>query len=138
MISKTEIIVRYAETDQMGIAHHSNYAVWFEAARTDLIKKMGMSYSKMEEKGVLVPLLELECKYIAAAHYEDVLTVEAKVSKITPVKVEFVYQIFRNKDHMLLSTGRTLHGLVDSNLKPIHMRRDKPEIFQMLQDAMEE
>ena len=138
MISRTEITVRYAETDQMGIAHHSNYAVWFEAARTDLIKKMGMSYSQMEKNGVLVPLLELECKYMVAAHYEDVLTVEAKVSKITPVKIEFKYQVFRKKDHVLLSTGRTLHGLVGPDLKPIHMRRDKSEIYQMMLDAVEE
>ena len=138
MISRTEIIVRYAETDQMGIAHHSNYAIWFEAARTDLIKKMGMSYSQMEKNGVLVPLLELECKYMMAARYEDVLIVEAKVSRLTPVKIEFAYQIFRKEDHVLLSTGRTLHGLVDPDLKPVHMKRDKPEIFQMMLDAMED
>lgn len=138
MISRTEIIVRYAETDQMGIAHHSNYAIWFEAARTDLIKKMGMSYSQMEKNGVLVPLLELECKYMVAARYEDVLTVEAKVSKVTLVKIEFAYQVFRKEDNILLAKGRSLHGLVDSDLKPVHMRRDKPEIYQMMVNAMEE
>lgn len=138
MISQTEIIVRYAETDQMGIAHHSNYAIWFEAARTDLIKKMGMTYSRMEEKGVLVPLLELECKYKVAAHYEDVLIIEAKVSRVTPVKIEFTYQVIRKEDQVLLATGRTLHGLVDKQLRPVHMKRDQPEIFGMMLDALDD
>lgn len=138
MISQTEIIVRYAETDQMGIAHHSNYAIWFEAARTDLIKKMGMTYSRMEEKGVLVPLLELECKYKVAAHYEDVLIIEAKVSRVTPVKIEFTYQVTRKEDQVLLATGRTLHGLVDKQLRPVHMKRDQPEIFGMMLDALDD
>jgi len=75
-ISETEIIVRYAETDRMGIVHHSNYPIWFEAARTDFIKNLGMSYSKIEERGFMLPLIELTCRYKGAARYEDRLIVK--------------------------------------------------------------
>lgn len=68
MISRSKIKVRYAETDQMGIAHHSNYPIWYEVARTDLMKKMGMTYTQIEEQGLIVPLLELQCKYLSLIH----------------------------------------------------------------------
>ena len=69
MISKSQVVVRYAETDQMGIAHHANYPIWYEIARTDLIKNIGMTYSEMEHMGVMTPLVELGCRYIGTAHY---------------------------------------------------------------------
>ena len=75
MISKSTIVVRYAETDQMGIAHHSEYPVWYEVARTNLIKCIGLTYTQMEQMGVMLPLSELTCRYKGAARYEDVLTV---------------------------------------------------------------
>jgi len=71
LTSETRLVVRYAETDQMGIVHHSNYPVWFEAGRTDFIKGIGLPYSKIEEKGILLPLIELKCCYRGAARYED-------------------------------------------------------------------
>ena len=98
MISRSKIKVRYAETDQMGIAHHSNYPIWYEVARTDLMKKMGMTYTQIEEQGLIVPLLELQCKYISAAYFEDNLIVEASLKNATAVKLEFEYAIFREGD----------------------------------------
>lgn len=99
MISKSKVIVRYAETDQMGIAHHSVYPIWFELARTDLAKQAGFPYSKMEQAGVMTPLVELQCKYRKPAHYEDELTVTATVSKLSGVKIEFYYEVFlKNED----------------------------------------
>lgn len=63
MITETQIVVRYAETDQMGIAHHSNYAVWFEQARTEFIRSLGITYGEMEKNGVMMPLTKLETVY---------------------------------------------------------------------------
>ncbi|MEE1314004.1 MAG: thioesterase family protein [Lachnospiraceae bacterium] len=137
MITKTKIIVRYAETDQMGIAHHSNYAVWFEAGRTDLIKSMGMTYSDMENNGVIVPLTSLECHYKKAAYYEDELVVESRLTKATNTKLEFEYQILRMSTNDIISTGKTVHGMVSHNLQPIRMKKEKPEIFAMLKSAIE-
>ena len=79
MISESKIIVRYQETDQMGIAHHSVYPVWFEVARTDFIKKLGITYSEIEKMGVMLPLTEVTCKYYKGTRYEDELTVTARV-----------------------------------------------------------
>lgn len=136
MISKTQLTVRYAETDQMGIVHHSNYPIWYEAGRTDFIKGLGMTYSQVEEQGVLLPLLELHCKYIKAARYEDEIIVETWVSRLTTVKIEFSYRVYRKQDGVLLNTGSTVHGMVTKELRPIHMKKEKPELYAMLEQAL--
>lgn len=137
MITKTKLTVRYAETDQMAIVHHSNYPVWYEAGRTDFIKAMGMSYSQIEEEGILFPLLELHCKYIQAAKYEDVVTIETTLTKLSMVKAEFSYKVYRESDGVLLNTGSTIHGMVTKELRPVNMKKAKPEIYAMLEQAME-
>ena len=73
------LIVRYAETDRMGIVHHSNYPVWFEAGRTEYIKQNGISYSEIEKEGILLPLLELKCRFINSSTYEDRIVVRTSV-----------------------------------------------------------
>lgn len=137
MITNTKITVRYAETDQMGIAHHSNYAVWFEAGRTDLIKASGMTYSDMEKHGVIVPLLSLECHYKKAAFYEDELIIESRLTKVTNTKLEFEYRVLKEDTQELISTGKTVHGMVAHDLTPIRMKKEQPQIFSMLQAAVE-
>lgn len=138
MISQSRIVVRYAETDQMGIAHHSNYPIWYEVARTELIKKMGLSYTQMEQKGVIVPLVELQCKYLSAAYYEDKLIVEVSLKSVSPVKLEFEYCIYREGEEKPINVGRTVHALVGKDLKPMNVRKMHPSIYQMLLTAMEQ
>lgn len=137
MISKTRLTVRYAETDQMAIVHHSNYPIWYEAGRTDFTATMGMPYDEIEEQGVMFPLLELHCKYIQAAKYGDVVIVETSITKLSIVKVEFSYKVYRESDGMLLNTGRTIHGMVTKELRPMNMKKEKPEIFALMGQAME-
>lgn len=137
MVTKTKLTVRYAETDQMAIVHHSNYPVWYEAGRTDFIKAMGMSYSQIEAEGILFPLLELHCKYIQAAKYEDVVTIETTLTKLSMVKAEFSYKVYRESDGVLLNTGSTIHGMVTKELRPVNMKKAKPEIYAMLEQALE-
>lgn len=134
---KSHVVVRYAETDQMGIAHHSNYPIWYEVARTDLIKQMGMTYSEMEQQGLLMPLLELQCKYISAAYYEDSLVVEAVMTKLSGVKLEIEYAVYRESDETLLNVGKTVHALVGRDLKPVNIRKEYPELYQKLISAVE-
>ena len=93
IISQTKIIVRYAETDRMGIVHHSNYPIWFETARTDFIKKTGFSYSQMEERGFLLPLIELNCQYRASAGYEDEIIIKTKITDISYTRTTFYYEV---------------------------------------------
>lgn len=137
MRSHSKVVVRYAETDQMGIVHHSNYPIWYEVARTDLIKKIGMTYSQMEEMGVTVPLIELECRYMEPAYYEDVLQIEVHLGKVSPVKLEFCYQIFKSGKEQPINTGRTLHGLVGKDLKPLYLKKSHPELYEKLLKAKE-
>lgn len=137
MISKTRLTVRYAETDQMAIVHHSNYPIWYEAGRTDFTAQMGMPYTKIEEEGVLFPLLELHCKYIQAAKYGDAVIVETSITKLSIVKVEFSYKVYRESDGLLLNTGSTVHGMVTKELRPINMKKEKPEIFALMGQTME-
>ena len=80
MISTSKLNVRYAETDQMGIVHHSVYAVWYEVARTDFCKAAGLPYKEMEKAGVLTPLVSLNCKFIKPAFYDDTLEITSIIS----------------------------------------------------------
>lgn len=137
MTTKTKLTVRYAETDQMAIVHHSNYPVWYEAGRTDFIKNMGMSYTEIEAQGILFPLLELHCKYIQAARYEDVVIIETTLTKLSVVKVEFSYKVYRESDGVLLNTGSTIHGMVTKELRPVHMKKEQPEIYQMMEKVLQ-
>ena len=118
--------VRYAETDQMGIAHHSNYAVWFE---------VGISYTDVEKEGIITPLTSLECKYKKAAFYEDQLQIHASLTKLSPVRLEFSYKVTRDGD--LIATGKTTHGMVTKDLKPINVKKEHPEIYRMFENALD-
>lgn len=132
MTTETNLIVRYAETDQMGIVHHSNYPIWFEAARTDYIKKMGLSYSEIEKMGFLLPLIELSCKYKNAAKYEDEIVVKTQLKKITYTRVTFYYEVIRKSDGELLTVGETMHVWTDTNLKPLNIKKHALDIYEML------
>ena len=129
------IEVRYAETDQMGIAHHSNYAVWFEVARTDFIKAAGISYTDVEKEGIITPLTSLECKYKKAAFYEDQLQIHVNLTKLSTVRLEFSYKVTRGDD--LIATGKTTHGMVTKDLKPINVKKEHPEIYRMFENALD-
>jgi acyl-CoA thioester hydrolase len=135
-ISDTKITVRYVETDKMGIVHHSNYYVYFEEARTQFIKKCGMSYSDMEESGIMIPLVESSCKYMQGAKYEDELIIKTWVKELTPVKVEFNYSVIREKDQVEISRGSTLHPFVDNNFRIVNLKRKHNEIFEKLQSLV--
>ena len=138
MISKSIVNVRYAETDKMGIVHHSVYPIWFELARTDLSKKAGFPYSKMEEAGLMTPLVELNCKYYSPSYYDDELIVTAKVSKLTPARVVFSYEVFRDKNmEKPICTGYTVHAIVSKEMKPINTKKVFPEIYGAMEKMME-
>ncbi len=115
---ETEIRVRYAETDQMGIVHNSNYLIWFEVGRSEFCRARGFSYKEMEEKGnALMVVAESYCRYKSPAFYEDLLTVRTKVEEIRSRSLRFVYEIYRASDETLLAEGETLHIVTDNNKK---------------------
>ena len=115
---ETEIRVRYAETDQMGIVHHSNYLVWFELGRSEFCRARGFSYKEMEEKdNALMVVAESYCRYKSPAHYEDILTVRTQIGEVRSRSIRFIYEIFRAADETLLAEGETLHLVTDENKK---------------------
>lgn len=137
MISKSRVVVRYAETDKMGIVHHSRYAVWFEVGRTDLTRCLGLTYTEMESMGVLLPVLELQCRYHKPALYEDEVTVETRLSALERVRMEFSYRVVRDRDGALLCTGITRHAVVGKDMRPFSLQKRFPELYETLRKAEE-
>jgi acyl-CoA thioester hydrolase len=137
MTTSTKLTVRYAETDQMGIVHHSNYAVWFEAGRTDFIKKTGISYTDMEAGGVLLPLYEITCRFKKPARYEDEVTVITALKSLSRVRIVLSYRVIRDHDGTLLAEGETSHAFTDATLKPLNAERAVPDIYALLKSSEE-
>lgn len=135
-VSQTLFTVRYAETDQMGVVHHSNYAVWFEAGRTDFIKKMGLPYSKIEENGAKLPLLELKCQFKGFARYEDDIIVKTSISEYTATRIVFHYEVYKQGSEHAITLGETMHCWTDGNLKPVNLKRYRPEIYDLIEKAV--
>jgi acyl-CoA thioester hydrolase len=130
--SETRLVVRYAETDMMGIVHHSRYYPWFEQARTDFVKKIGYSYSELEKMGFLLPLTETQCKYLYGLKYEDEVLIKCRLDKLTVARMEFVYEVYRLPDMTKMSEGRTKHGIVDKELRPINAKKTFPELWDKM------
>ena len=107
----TEIRVRYAETDRMGLLHHANYLVYFEQARTELLRSLGATYKDLEDQGFLLVLTRAEVKYRSPARYDDVLTVRTTVTRTTAVRIEHKYEVIR--DGTLIAEGETTLASVD-------------------------
>ena len=100
-----QVRVRYAETDSMGLLHHANYLVYFEQARTELLRASGRTYKDMEAEGFFLVVAKLEIKYRLPAHYDDVLTIRTTVTRTTPIRIEHKYEVLR--DGTLLAEGAT-------------------------------
>ena len=107
-----DVRVRYAETDQMGMVYHGNYAQYFEMGRVEWLRNTGISYKSMEESGVMLPVVSLSMNYKKPARYDDVLTVKTFLKSQTSVKIEFDYEIY-NQDNELLTTGNSVLVFVD-------------------------
>ncbi|MCL2792196.1 MAG: acyl-CoA thioesterase [Spirochaetaceae bacterium] len=133
----TEIIVRYAETDQMKVVHHSVYPVWFEAARTDYMEKAGYPYARIEKEGILLPLSRLECSFMEGAKYGDTILVKASIKKLSPVRIEINYKAHRKSDGVLLAEGVTVHAWTDENLKIINLKKQAPDLYKLLESGLE-
>lgn len=106
------IRVRYAETDKMGVVYHGNYAQYFEMGRVEWLRNLGLSYAFMEEKGIMLPVVNLTLNYKKPARYDDLLTVRTILKKQESVKIEFDYEIYNEKGE-LLTTGYSMLVFVD-------------------------
>ena len=107
-----QVRVRYAETDQMGVVYHGNYAQFFEMGRVEWLRNMGISYKSMEEEGIMLPVVSLTMNYKKSARYDDLLTVRTILKKLSSVKIEFDYEIY-NEENELLTIGNSILVFVD-------------------------
>ncbi len=113
---ETTIRVRYAETDRMGLLHHANYLVYFEQARTDLLRDRGSNYKDMEDQGFFLVISKVEVKYKSPAYYDDLLTIRTTLTRSTPVRLEHKYEMFR-PNGTLVAEGATTLACVDKSGK---------------------
>jgi acyl-CoA thioester hydrolase len=120
--SITTIRVRYAETDQMGVAYHSNFFIWCEVGRVEMLRQLGFEYSQMEiEHACHLPVVEASCRYKAPARYDDVVTIETRVSGLRSTVIKFVYRLSTSRsgspEPILLAEAETVHVAVDRDLR---------------------
>lgn len=114
----TQIRVRYAETDQMGVVYYGNYALYLEQGRTEWLRELGFSYKWMEANNIHLPVVHLSLDYKLPARYDDLLTVETTLKKMPSVKIEFYYEIY-NESKQLLATATTVLVFINSTTKKI-------------------
>ena len=116
--SEARVRVRYAETDQMGVVYHSNYLVWFEVGRVELIRQMGLNYKQMEEEdGCGISVVDVHVRYRAPARYDDELVIETRLLAARGAVIKFGYRILRIADGILLCEGETVHVCVGKDMK---------------------
>lgn len=123
------IRVRYAETDQAGMAHHSSYLPWFEEGRIELLRRLGKPYQEFEADGIHFPVREAFCRYWAPAFFDDVLIMETSIEEVGGASVRFAYRITRQSDGGLIAEGLTLHACVDDNGKVKRLPREIKELL---------
>lgn len=137
MVSETVLIARYCETDQMGIVHHSNYPIWFEAGRTTFFKQLGLSYAKIEEAGTILPLTSFCCTFKSPAKYEDEIIVRTKVLKMSVVRLVFQYDVLKKEGLLPIASGETAHAWTDKKLKPVNLGKKLPDLYSLLKEAVD-
>jgi len=116
--SETTLRVRYAETDQMGVAYHGNYFAWFEVGRTEFLRELGFDYKSMErEEGCYIVVADASCRYKAPARYDDLLRVRTELRAIRGPVLRFGYTLMRDADGTVLAEGETAHIVADAQMK---------------------
>jgi len=127
-----KVRVRYSETGKMGFAHHANYFNWFDLAQEALLKKHGLSYAHVEEAGYKFLPVRLCCDFKTPAHYDDLLTVRIFVRELKGIRIQFSYEIVREKDAALVAVGESAHILVDGDMKVALISRALPGVYEIM------
>jgi len=131
----TKFRVRYAEVDPMGYVYHGNYASYYEVGRTELMRNMGSSYKKLEDEGVMLPVIHLECHFIRPARYDDELSILTRIQRFTRTQITFSYRIYNQNNHLINEGLTTLVFVNRSTMKP----RKAPDWFsEMIEKGMED
>ncbi len=142
MFSTSRIVVRYAETDKMGVVYHANYLIWFEVARSDFLEMIGQPYTLLEERGLLSPVLHASCDYGTPLRYGDTAVVRTRLVELGGVRTSFYYEVFREgdegEDAKPCCTGLTRHCLVrEGSFAPVAFKKNAPELYAAYQEVVE-
>lgn len=137
-VNKYKHKVQYYETDQMGIVHHSNYIRWFEEGRTDFMEKMGMGYDKMEEAGIMSPVLSVEANYLRMVHFGDTVTVESYIKEYNGIKLTIVYEVTEDETGMVHCRGISKHCFISKDGRPLSLKKSSPEFHNMFMQGLED
>ncbi|MBP2644030.1 MAG: putative eSPTERase [Firmicutes bacterium] len=113
--------VRFVETDMMGVVHHSNYFRWFEMARVEYLRQVGVLLTDMMAEDIVFPITDVDCKYRASAKFDDYILIEAVLAKVSKVKMIFTYRVLREADGLLLATGSTQNAFTNKQGKIIRL-----------------
>ncbi|MFQ3336999.1 MAG: acyl-CoA thioester hydrolase [Flavobacteriales bacterium] len=123
------LLVRYGETDQMGVVHHSNYLRYFEVARLEWLSALGVSYASMEKEGLIMPVIDIKATYKTPALFDDSLTIYVFLSELPRVKIIFLYEIKNQKDEIVCTGETTLAFLNAKTRKPVRCPEEFGALF---------
>ena len=129
--------IQYYETDKMGVTHHSNYIRWMEEARVDFMEKIGWSYEKMEENGIISPVTSVECKFVASTTFADVISIETTIEELKSVKVRIGY-VMTNEEGKVVCKGSSEHCFLDANGSFISLTKKYPGFYEALEKSFKE
>lgn len=128
IINEKTIRVRYEETDKMGYVYYGKYFTWFEVGRTEMFRELGIPYRGFEERGIMLPVIEADCKYKSAAQYDDIVKIRTSITRLSPVRIHFGYEIL-SADERVLAYGTTGHAFVDEAGRPVNLTKKDKELW---------
>jgi acyl-CoA thioester hydrolase len=133
----TELRVRYAETDQMGVVYYANFFVWFEVGRVELLRSLGFAYSSLEKDyGCLIPVIDASCRYRSPAHYDEEILIETRPALLRESIIKFAYRVLRKgsngEEPLLLAEGESVHMVCDNQMKRKHLPEECRKAFSSL------
>jgi acyl-CoA thioester hydrolase len=128
-LSAARLRVRYAETDQMGVAHHANYLPWFEVGRCEWLRTQGWSYREMEAEGTMLPVTEAHCEYRRPSRYDDELEIRTACTLLSPVRLKFSYEVVLVATGAVAAEGHTVHAATDHEGRPRRLPARVRELF---------
>ncbi len=131
-----ERMVNYYETDKMGITHHSNYIRFLEEARCEFLKQINLPYEALEERKIIIPVLNVNCNYKHPSTFGDILVIKTKVTKFTGVQMCVGYEITNKKTGDLVLLGETRHCFTNTELKPVNLKKHDEEAYHILMDCV--
>ena len=131
----SEHTVQYYETDKMGVTHHSNYIRWMEEARVEFLKKIGWDYAKLEELGIVSPVLSVACEYKIPTYFSEQILIDVKITDYKGVKLSLAYEM-KNEKGEVVCTGTSKHAFLNTQGRPVRMKQEYPVFDETLRSLL--